>query len=107
MAVVHEEVHQRTGKDQEPGQHAKDVCGVLGQQKEPRHDQETAGHNPDRGPPPRLFALFVIHGIRSVRYVAAEEIVKGCKYCGDVPTPHKAFDEAKEVALPTQKLEPR
>jgi hypothetical protein len=48
MAVVHEEVHQRTGKDQQIGQHAEDMRGVLCQQKEPRHDQETAGHNPDR-----------------------------------------------------------
>jgi hypothetical protein len=81
--------------------------GVLRQQKEPRHNKETAGHNPYRGPPPRLCVLFVIHGIRSVRYAAAEEIVKGREHCGDIPTPRKAFDEAKEVALPTQKFEPR
>src|SRR5215471_1223064 len=31
MAMVHEDVHQRTGEDQEPGQHAKDMRGVLRQ----------------------------------------------------------------------------
>jgi hypothetical protein len=49
--------------------------------------------------------LLVIHGIRSVRY-AAKEIVKWREHCGDIPTPRKAFDEAEEVVLPTQKFEP-
>jgi hypothetical protein len=53
------------------------MCGMLDQQKEPRHNKETAGHNPYRRLPPRLFMLFVVLGIRSVRYAAAEQIVKG------------------------------
>jgi hypothetical protein len=107
MAVMHEDVHQRTCKDQEIRQHAEDMCGMLRHQKEPRHNKKTAGHNLYRRPPPRLFMLFVVHGIRSVRYAAAEEIVQGRKHCGDIPTPRKAFDEAKKIALPTQKFEPR
>jgi len=31
MPMVHEEVHQRTGENQEIGQHAKDMRGMLGQ----------------------------------------------------------------------------
>src|SRR6516225_6833355 len=76
MPMVHEDVHQRTGEDQQPGQHAKDMRGMLRQQEEPGHNQETAAHNPYRGPPPRLFVLFVIHGIHSVQDTSAEEVVE-------------------------------
>jgi hypothetical protein len=108
MPMVHKEVHERTGEDQEPGQRAKNMRRVLRQQEEPRHNKEPAGDDPDRAAPPGgLFVLFVIHGSGSVRNVTAEEIVKGREHCGDVPTPGKAFDEAKEIALPTQKSEPR
>lgn len=80
------------------------VCSVS--KKNPATIRKPQVTNPDRTPPPRLFVLFVIHGIRSVRY-AAEEIVKRHEHDGDVPAPGKAFDEAKEVALPTQKFESR
>ena len=36
MAVpaMHEEMHERAGEDEQPGQHAEDVGTVLGQQEE-------------------------------------------------------------------------
>ena len=106
MPMVHEEVHQRTGENQEIGQHAKDMRGMLRQQEEPGHNQETAAHNPYRGPPPRLFVLFVIHGIRSVQDTSAEEVVERYEDPGDVPAPDEAFDEAEGEAAPAQQLEP-
>jgi len=63
MPMVHKEMHERTGEDQEPGQRAKNMRRVLRQQEEPRHNKEPAGDDPDRGPPPGLFVLFVIHGL--------------------------------------------
>jgi membrane protease subunit (stomatin/prohibitin family) len=36
MATVHEQMHQRTDQDQQKRPGAKDVCPVLGQQKECR-----------------------------------------------------------------------
>ena len=61
MPMVHEEVHQRTGEDQEVRQHAKDMRGVLRQQEKPRHDKEPAGDDPDRGPPPGRLFVFMVH----------------------------------------------
>jgi hypothetical protein len=37
MTVVHENVHQGTGRDQQPGQRTKDVGGVLGDQEKTTH----------------------------------------------------------------------
>jgi hypothetical protein len=31
VAVVHEHVHQRAGEHEEVGQHAEDMCRVLGE----------------------------------------------------------------------------
>src|SRR6516162_2366143 len=81
--------------------------GMLRQQEEPGHNQETAAHNPYRGPPPRLFVLFVIHGIHSVQDTSAEEVVERYEDPGDVPAPDEAFDEAQEKALPAQQFESR
>jgi hypothetical protein len=36
-----EEVQQRTGQEQQVGQHAENVCRVLGQDEEPRDEQES------------------------------------------------------------------
>lgn len=43
MAAVHEQMHQRTGQDQQIRQDAEEVGPVLGQQKERRH---RAQHQP-------------------------------------------------------------
>src|SRR5216110_2856963 len=61
MAVVHEKVHQRTGEDQQIRQHPEHMRRVLGQQEEPDDNDESAGHQPDRGSPPRRFLPFFAH----------------------------------------------
>jgi hypothetical protein len=58
MAMVHEEMHERTGQDDSHGSAPK-TCAVS--VKETRDNKKTARHNPYRGPPPRLFVLFMIH----------------------------------------------
>jgi hypothetical protein len=51
--MVHEHMHQGTGCDQQPGQHAKDMRGVLGDQEKTAHPEETKGDETNRRQPPR------------------------------------------------------
>jgi hypothetical protein len=42
VATVHEQMHQRTGRQEQPRQERKDVSAVLGQQEENADDSEEA-----------------------------------------------------------------
>jgi hypothetical protein len=44
MAVVVEQVHERTGKDEKKGKHPKEVRRVLGHEIEASDQEETAEH---------------------------------------------------------------
>jgi hypothetical protein len=48
MSVMHEQVHRRAGREQEPGQRTEDVSGVFGEKEKSRHTEEAEGDNPDR-----------------------------------------------------------
>ena len=45
---------------------------LLREQEEPRHNKETAGNDPQRGPPPRLFSMFIVHGL-PLSYAASRQ----------------------------------
>jgi len=61
VTVVHEEVHQRAGREKQIWQDAEDVRRVFRQQKEPGDGQETAEHDPGRSAPPRRLSWLVHH----------------------------------------------
>src|SRR5215469_10998895 len=109
MPMVHEDMHQWTGEDQEPRQNAKNMRGVLGQQEEPSHNKESAGNDSDRRPPPRRFLVFLVHSRSpsSALNVSAQKVVERPEHQGDVPPPDEAFDEAEKVALPAQQFKTR
>src|SRR6516162_6430030 len=50
---------------------------------------------------------FIGRALYSALETPAEKIVDGPEHQCDVPTPDEAFNEAKKVALPSQKFEPR
>jgi hypothetical protein len=59
IAVVHEQVHQRTCREQQPGQRTEDVSRVLRDQEVAGHAKEPKGNDPDRGSPPGLLLLLL------------------------------------------------
>jgi hypothetical protein len=65
IAAVHEHMHQGPGREQQPGQRAKEVRGVLGDQekpptpRKPRVTWPTGDSHHDRGLSARLPASFV------------------------------------------------
>jgi hypothetical protein len=52
VPVVHEQVHQRAGQDQQPREDAKEMSPVLGDKKEPANDEEAEQRQPARLAPP-------------------------------------------------------
>jgi hypothetical protein len=52
MPVVHEEMHQRAGKDEQIGQHPEDMGRVLRQKVKGRDEQKPAQHDAAAGAPP-------------------------------------------------------
>ncbi len=63
MTVMHEEVHQRAGKEQKIWQGAEEVRPVLGEEEERRDGEEAERHDAGTRPPPwRLPLRFVRHG---------------------------------------------
>jgi hypothetical protein len=59
MTVMHEEMHERAGENEEIRQHAEDVGRMLGQQEEGGYNKKPAKHDPKRGSPPRRIRLLV------------------------------------------------
>src|SRR5215831_9780744 len=100
MAMMHEDVHQRTGEDQEPGQHAKDMRRVLRQQEEPGDNDKSTGHQPDRGSPPRRFLAFFAHW--SVLFQRARCRLKKLKSRPKTTAMYQP--QMKLSAIPRQKL---
>jgi hypothetical protein len=72
MSVMHEQMHQRAGCQQQKRQHAKDMRGVLREQEKPGHNKETAGNDPKRGPPPRQ----LLSGYSSLAFGAHQRTVR-------------------------------
>jgi len=62
VPVMHEQVDQRAGGDQQLRQRAEYVGGVFGEQEEPGHTEEAEGDNPGRGSPPGPFLVLFLHG---------------------------------------------
>ena len=61
MAVMHEQVHQRTSQNQQVREHPKHMSGVLGEQEKSADREETEANDPGRRSPPRLFLMVVLH----------------------------------------------
>ena len=51
VSAMHEQVHDGAGENEQPGQRAKDVGAMLGQQKEQRDGEEAERHQPRPRPP--------------------------------------------------------
>jgi hypothetical protein len=58
VAMMHEDVHQGTGGQQQIGKDAENMGGVLRQQEKGGDCQEPAEHQPEGSSPPRRFRLF-------------------------------------------------
>jgi hypothetical protein len=105
MPAVHEQMHERTSRQQQPGQHAKDVRGVLREQEEPCHNKETAGNDPERGPPPRLFLMFIVHGLPPFHVAAGQRGTRRSKKLYRHPKTSAMYQpQTKLSAIPRQKL---
>lgn len=61
VSVMHEQVHQRTCRQEQPRQGTEDMRRMLGNQKKSRDSQKAAEDDPKRGSPPRRLSLLVHH----------------------------------------------
>ena len=61
VAVMHEQVHQRAGQDQQPRQRPEDMGRVLGEQEKAAHHEKTQAHDPHGEAPERLFLGLLLH----------------------------------------------
>lgn len=67
VPMVHEQVHQRAGQDQQPRQDAENVRSVLGQQEEAGDYKETDAYDAYWRAPKRLFLMLLLHGDHAPR----------------------------------------
>jgi hypothetical protein len=77
VSATHEDVHQRTGEQREPNQHAHHMGLMLGEQQRARDNQETYQNEPDTGAQGDTFMRGpVIAGMILRRHRAASALAK-------------------------------
>lgn len=62
VSMVHEQVHQRTGQQQQIGKQAEDMGPVPGEEEKGRHRGEAKQHDPASGFPPGGLPIPIVHG---------------------------------------------
>jgi hypothetical protein len=98
VPVVHEEVHQRTGGEEQPRWRPEYMRRVLGDEKKSGNDEKACADDPRFTAPEAHWFVLIHDGPRMIVGALSKPVrkvvVKGTEDKGYVPAPRKAFHES-------------